>query len=287
MQAAAHCGTRPAGRLKERLMPSSAHLPCRALLALSLACAGGAAQAQAFDAVRLFAVPRGDGEGLVGLAVIAGHEYLGSDERKTLVLPGLSYQWKNGWFAGTGNGIGYKFASPDDMQYGLRVTLDLGRDENDAVALAGMGDIDMRPEVGAFFNYFITPEWFLTTSFRYGAGNDRNGSQTDIGIGWSSQLAPQWRGALGVGATYVNSKYMEAFYGVTAAQSASSGYAVYTPGAGWRDLRGTASLTYFFDADWSLTGAVTVRALQGDVKRSPIVKEDTPVSGVAALNYSF
>jgi MipA family protein len=272
------------GCMKVTPMTLSAPPLSRTLLALSLACAGGAAHAQAFDAVRLFAVPRGDGQGLAGLAVIAGHEYLGSDERKTLVLPGLSYQWKNGWFAGTGNGIGYKFASPDDMQYGLRVTLDLGRDENDAVALAGMGDIDMRPEVGAFFNYFITPEWFLTTSFRYGAGN---GSQTDIGIGWSSQLAPQWRGALGVGATYVNSKYMEAFYGVTAAQSASSGYAVYTPGAGWRDLRGTASLTYFFDADWSLTGAVTVRALQGDVKRSPIVKEDTPVSGVAALNYSF
>jgi outer membrane scaffolding protein for murein synthesis (MipA/OmpV family) len=259
----------------------------RLWLALPLACASLAVQAQAFDAVRLYAVPLGDGQGLAGLAVIAGHEYLGSDERKTLVLPAISYQWKNGWFAGAGNGIGYKFASPTNMQYGLRVTLDLGRDESDARALAGMGDIDLRPEFGGFFNYFITDEWFLTTSFRYGAGNDRDGSQTDIGIGWSTQLAPQWRGALGVAATYVNSKYMQAFYGVTAQQSASSGYAVYTPGAGWRDIRGNASLTYFFNAEWSLTGALTVRSLQGDVKRSPIVTEETPVAGLLALNYSF
>ena len=97
-----------------------------------MACAGGAAQAQAFDAVRLFAVPAGDGEGLAGLAVIAGHEYLGSDERKTMVLPALSYQWKNGWFAGTGNGVGYKFDSPPTMQYGLARDVDLGRDESDA-----------------------------------------------------------------------------------------------------------------------------------------------------------
>jgi outer membrane scaffolding protein for murein synthesis (MipA/OmpV family) len=62
---------------------------------------------------------------------------------------------------------------------------------------------------------------------------------------------------------------------------------VYTPGAGWRDIRGTASLTYFFDAHWSLTGALTVRSLQGDVTRSPIVTEDTPVAGVLALSYSF
>ncbi|MGL6112075.1 MAG: MipA/OmpV family protein [Rubrivivax sp.] len=261
--------------------------PRRALLSLCLACAGGAAQAQAFDAVRLFSVPAGDGQGLAGVAVIAGHEYLGSDERKTLVLPALSYQWKNGWFAGTGNGVGYKFHSPETMQYGLRVTLDLGRDANDAAALAGMGDIDMSPEVGGFFNYFITPEWFLTSSFRYGAGNDHDGSQTDFGIGWSKQLAPQWRGALGVAATYVNSKYMQAFYGVTPQQSATSGYPVYAPGAGLRDVRGTASLTYFFNAEWSLTAAATVRALQGEVKASPIVTEDLPVSGILALGYTF
>lgn len=269
-------------------MPTTPHLALRrSLLALFMACASSAAQAQAFDAVRLFAVPTGDGQGLAGLAVIAGHEYLGSDERKTLVLPALSYQWKNGWFAGTGNGVGYKFHSPPSMQYGLRVTVDLGRDADDAVALTGMGDIDVRPEVGGFFNYFITNEWFLTSSFRYGAGNDRDASQTDVGIGWSSQLAPKWRGALGLAATYVNSKYMQAFYGVTAEQSAGSGYAVYTPGAGWRDVRGTVSVTHFFNPEWSLTAALTLRSLQGQVKASPIVTEDMPLSGVLALGYTF
>lgn len=259
----------------------------RTLLALALAVAGGAAQGQAFDTVRLFAVPAGDGQGLTGLAVVAGHRYLGSDERKTLVLPALSYQWKNGWFAGTGNGVGYKFHSRPDRQYGLRVTVDLGRDAGDAVALTGMGDIDVSPEVGGFFNYFISPEWFLTSSFRYGAGNDHDGSQTDIGIGWSAQLAPRWRSAFGVAATYVNGKYMQAYYGVTPEQSATSAYAVYTPGAGWRDVRGTASLTHFFDPAWSLTAAVTLRALQGVAKGSPIVREDRPVSGILAVGYTF
>lgn len=269
------------------LAPFAPSIHRRALAMLSLACAAGAAQAQAFDAVRLYAVPLEEGAGLAGLAVIAGHEYLGSNERKTIVLPVLSYQWGNGLFAGTGNGIGYKFPSSPDMQYGVRVTLDLGRNDSASPVLRGMGDIDMRPEVGAFFNYFITSDWFLTTSFRYGAGNDRDGAQTDIGLGWSSQLAPQWRGALGVAATYVNRGYMQAFYGVSSAQSASSGYAPYAPGAGWRDVRANAALTYSFNADWSMTGAVTVRSLQGDVKRSPIVNENTPVAGLLSLNYSF
>ncbi len=134
--------------------------------------------------------------------MIAGHEYLGSDERKTLVLPALSYQWKNGWFAGTGNGIGYKFHRRRHAVR-LRVTLDLGRDE-DAAALAGMGDIDVRPEFGGFFNYFITNEWFLTTSFRYARATTATARRPTCGGGWSStDRAAVARGALGVAATDV------------------------------------------------------------------------------------
>ncbi len=259
----------------------------RVLLGAGLALAAQAAQAQAFDAVRLFAIPAGEGQGILGAAVIAGHEYLGSSETKVRVLPALDYQWKNGWFIGTGNGIGYQFPSPSNMQYGLRVTVDGGRSDNDAPALFGMGAVPVRPEIGAFLNLLITDEWFLTSSFRYGAGQDRDGVQVDLGAGYAVQLAPKWRLGLGVGATYVNSDFMQAFYGVTAEQAAATGYAVYTPGAGWRDLRGNATLTWFFDASWSLTASVQVRSLQGGPKNSPIVDETTPVSGVLALGYKF
>src|SRR5450631_1532480 len=136
------------------------------ILAISLAAASHWAQAQAFDAVRLFGTPTGDGEGSVGAAVIAGHQYMGSDERRTIVLPVLDYRWKNGWFAGTTNGVGYLFDSAPNVQYGVRLTVDLGRGEGRSTVLAGMGDISARPEIGAFFNYLPTREVFLTSSLR-------------------------------------------------------------------------------------------------------------------------
>ena len=261
--------------------------PRHLLIASMLAAASPFVQAQAFDAVRLFGVPSGDGQGLAGLALIAGHEYLGSDERKLMAFPILDYQWKNGWFAGTSNGVGYQFASPANMQYGLRVTADLGRRESASSALAGVGNIDAAAEVGGFFNYFITPDWFLTSSFRYGAGNDHDGAQVDVGAGYATQLSAQWRVAVGLAGTYVNADFMQAFYGITPAQSATSGYAVYTPGAGWRDIRGNASVTYIFNNEWSATAALTLRSLQGGATRSPLVREDMPLVGVLAVNYSF
>jgi outer membrane scaffolding protein for murein synthesis (MipA/OmpV family) len=260
---------------------------CKPALALSLVVACQWAQAQAFDAVRLYGVPEGDSAGIVGVVVLATPQYLGSNERRLQVLPTLDYQWKNGWFAGFTNGIGYEFQSRPDMQYGFRVTADIGRQESRSHELDGMGSVQPRPEAGLFFNYLPTPELFFTSSLRYGAGNDHNGMQIDLGAGYAKQFAPQWRAVVGVAATYVNSDYMQSYFGVTPQQSAASGYAIYTPGAGFRDVRLNASLTYFIDRKWSVTGALTVSSLQGDARTSPIVFETTPVSGLVALSYSF
>jgi len=257
------------------------------ILAISLAAACHWAQAQAFDAVRLFGKPTGDGEGSVGAAVVAAHQYMGSDERRTMLLPVLDYRWTNGWFVGTSNGLGYLFDSAPNVQYGLRLTADFGRSESRSTVLAGMGDISARPEVGAFFNYFPTREAFLTSSLRYGAGNDRKGLQFDLGAGYAVQLAPQWRAAAGVAATFANREMMQEFFGVTAAQAVSSANAPYTPGAGVRDVRANVSLNYFINPVWTLTGALTVSALQGDARNSPLVRERTSTNGVLALSYRF
>ncbi|MEO7851691.1 MAG: MipA/OmpV family protein [Rubrivivax sp.] len=257
------------------------------LIASLLALASPFVMAQAFDAVRLYGVPVGDGAGLAGVALIAGHEYLGSDERKLRAYPVLDYQWKNGWFAGTSNGVGYQFATPEKYQVGLRLTADLGRRESASNALAGVGNIDAAAEIGGFANFFITPEWFLTSSVRYGSGNDHNGVQVDVGAGYSTQLAARWRGAVGIAGTYVNADYTQAFYGISSAQQMTSGYGTYIPGAGWRDIRGNASLTWFFADDWSATVGLSVRALQTKVTGSPLVTEDTPIVGLLAVSYSF
>ena len=121
----------------------------------------------------------------------------------------------------------------------------------------------------------------------YGAGNDHNGMQVDLGAGFTTPLAEQLRGTVGVAATYVNGAYMQAYYGVTPQQSASSGYPVYSVGAGWRDVRLNASLVYAIDARWSLTGALTVASLQSEARDSPIVFEPTAVTALVALSYGF
>lgn len=263
-----------------RLIPSAALLAC-------LGTASPAAFAQAFDVVRNFGAAPGEDGRWVGLAFIAGREYQGSNEARNLLLPQLEFQWANGWFAGTSNGIGYNFSKDRGIDYGLRLTADFGRKESRSPALRGMGDIDPRAEAGAFFNYPVNSDFVLTSSLRYGAGDSSNGALLNLGGTYSTAIAPNWRLGAGVSGTLANQAYMQSFFGVTSAQSATSGYAPYRPSSGLRDLRASVSLTYLMSPRMVLTGGLSHVSLMGDAKDSPLTAQSNWFSGVVALTYGF
>ena len=243
--------------------------------------------AQSFDAVRLFGAAPGKDGGRTGLAVIAGHEYQGSDQSRALAVPLMEYQWANGWFAGSSNGVGFNFSRARNMQYGARLTANFGRDEGSAKALRGMGSIDPRAEIGGFFNYLLSREIALTSSLRYGSGQDSNGLLADLGAGYSTEIAGNLRLGLGLGLTVANAAYMQSYFGVTAAQGTLSGYAPYHPEAGLRDVRTSLSLTYRINPQWSATAAVSASKLSAAATDSPVVRQSSSTTGLMALSYSF
>jgi outer membrane protein len=259
----------------------------KATLLASMAFAGHSAFAQAFDAARIYgAIPDRDG-GAIGLGVFGGQKYLGAKETRVMAVPVIDYQWSNGFFAGTGNGVGMNFSRSPQVSYGLRLTADFGRDEDLSPTLNGMGDIKARPEFGGFLNYSIDRSFVLTSSLRYGAGNDRKDMQVDLGAVYSTMLAPQWRVGVGAAITLVNADYMQTHFGVSTAQAARSGHAVYSPGSGLRDARANLSLTYAINKRAAITTALSARALQGDAKDSPLTRKANSIGGGVVGTYLF
>jgi len=245
------------------------------------------AHAQLFDAVRLAPLPPGQDGGRLGLAVVSGTQYRGSDERRTQVFPAIDYQWHNGWFAGVANGIGYNASRRPELQYGARLTADFGRDESRSEALRGMGSIDPQAELGLFFNRLWAPGWGLTSSLRQGSGNQRQGVVLDLGGFHSLPLGPRSRLGLGAGVHWVNADYMQEYFGVTAAQAARTGYAVSLPGAGWRNVNVNLGLTHRLDARTLLVAGLTRSTLLGAARDSVLTRESSSTSGVLALSYAF
>jgi MipA family protein len=258
----------------------------KSFLPLSLCLLGSLASAQSFDAVRLFSPAKGNGSGSVGLMVLAGREYMGSDERRNLVLPAVNYRWKNGWFAGTGNGVGYLFDSAPQVQYGLRLTADLGRRSVRSAVLNGLPNIKPSPELGGFFNLFLSREVFFTSSLRLGSGRENRGAVFDFGANYAAMVSPQFRLGLGVATSVVNRSYMQSYFGVAGAQ-ATADRAAFDARAGVRDVRVSGSLSYFVNADWTAMAGLSATSLQGDAHRSPLTKDRSPISAFLMVLRDF
>ena len=243
------------------------------------------AHAQAFGFYRSPALPGMTQGGSAGFAVVGGRQYLGSNESRTMLVPTFDYQWANGVCVGVGNGLGINLSRNPQSSYGLRLTADFGRDEKRSAALAGMGDIRARPEIGGFANFRVADGWELASSIRYGAGNDRKGLVVDLGLNMSHALSPSLRFNAGVATAWANRA--QSYFGVNALQAANSGYTVFNPSAGLRDIRFGVALNYTIAPNWSLTGGVSLNRLLGDAKDSPIVRDRSSVSGVVSTSYRF
>lgn len=272
----------PSATRKDKIMKVTGHL----LSALLLVGLGNLAHAQS-EFYRRVTPPGAAEGGIAGAAVLVGREYQGSDEVRVRLLPSIEYQWANGFFAGGLNGVGYNASSSPDKAYGVRITPDFGRKERRSAVLEGLGDIDPRPEIGAFYNFSPARQVTFSSSLRYGSGNSRKGLLVDVGASWSTSVTPALRVATTLATTWANGEHLQEYFGITAAQSTRSGLAAYSPSGGLKDVRLGVSLFYRLTPEWSLTGAVSHSELVGDARHSPIVREKGTVTGVLAVGYSF
>jgi outer membrane scaffolding protein for murein synthesis (MipA/OmpV family) len=229
-------------------------------------------------------VPAGDGGRVsVGTGVSNDASFGGSNNRRLDVS--AEYQWANGLSVGT-NGLTFAIERNPQFQYGVGLGYDMGR-KADGGSLVGMGDVPGHLIVGGFFNYGLTRDFNLTSALRVGSGEGGKGAVLDLGAVYRMQLAPQWRLGFGVTTVWANRDYMQSFYGVTDAQSASSGNATYAPGAGFREVGANAALTYQINRELSATFAMTATSLVGDARNSPLVRNADSATGQIGLSYRF
>jgi len=245
------------------------------------------ASAQIFSTVQLNAAPPGQSGGMLGVAAISTPEYQGSSKNRKLLVPVVDYQWANGWFAGGSNGLGYNFSDDPVINFGVRMTGDIGRKEKRAKLLLGLGDIDARPEVGAFFTFNPDANTFFGSSVRYGAGNDKKGMLFDLSAGFTEVWNKNLRAGASLGASYANDNYMQSFFGINPTQASRASHKIYTPKAGLRNTYVSAFVSYMIDDRTSLNLIVTSDRLAGDTKSSPLSEKTRTSSVVGAFTYHF
>jgi len=277
------------------------------LFALVLAVSGSAASAQTPTTNPM---PDGSRDMYAGLGVVSAPRYEGADRRKTSALPVLQVQWSNGIFV-SGMSAGMHLSNSPTVEYGPLLAIHprrtesgfggrVGGVEGSTLApstvrtydsrnpLAGMEEIKARPEAGAFFNYYLAPEWRLTSSVLAGAGNDRNGVRGEFGIQrLALQLGAHHTVSVTAAVSFVNRAYQQNYFGVTPAQAMASGNRVYHPDGGVKDVRIGARWNWALSPSWMLTSSLQATRLAGDAKDSPLVQRPTNLTVSTAFAYRF
>lgn len=248
-------------------------------LATGMACAASVALA-ADPGERPAAAPIA-WEGALGLITQYRPEYQGADRQTFKVTPALFLRY--GRLTVT-NASGFVTRRADDVQRGLaldvvrnehlRVNLalrfDAGRSESSSGALAGQGDI--KATVRARLNLSLkgAGDWRIGGSLNTDLLGHKGGSGAEISGGWEHRLDPDTVVLANASVSIADARYMQTYFGVSAAQSALSGYPAYTPGSGLHDATLNFGLRHDFGRSWAVLAGAGASRLLGPAANSPL-----------------
>ena len=100
---------------------------------------------------------------------------------------------------------------------------------------------------------------------------NHDGTLLIVGAGYSYGQHTDVNWNLKATMTFVNTNYMDTYFGVTSAQSSRSGITAYNTKGGLKDLAINSIISRDFDRHWSLKGVVGYKRLLGDADASPLV----------------
>jgi outer membrane scaffolding protein for murein synthesis (MipA/OmpV family) len=231
-------------------------------------------------------------EGALGLLLERKPAFSGSSEMK--LKPNLAgfVRWDRITITGAGGfttrvqddverGIDAEIVRRGKLKMNLSLRFDGGRDESNSGQLAGVGDVKptVRARLGARWDF--APRWQLSVAASGDILGKNGGMTTTAGLSHTLPIDARQRVIFGVGITAGNARYMQTWYGITPEQSAASGYPVYQPGTGLRDIGVTATWRIDFDRDWAGFAGVAQGYLLGPAADSPLAlkRSGTVISG--------
>lgn len=223
----------------------------------------------------------------VGGGVAYGTAYEGSDKYTVIPIPHVSVDYEDGlFFASPFDGIGSYPIRGDDYKVGASVGFAFGRSEDDDKKnLRGMGDIDMSPTANLMGEYDIFGP--VKISGKLSRGNDDYGMTAEADIGTMFPVADDLMIMGKVGTKWADEDNMKTYFGVSPTQSARSGYARYTPEAGFKSVGVTVGAFYNISESWDAMLMVNGDYLIGDAAESPLVKQEFQPMTMMSVSYKF
>jgi outer membrane scaffolding protein for murein synthesis (MipA/OmpV family) len=228
----------------------------------------------------------------IGFGVGVAPEYKGSDHHRAFPLLVADYQNANGFFASSYRGLGYVTAV-DGVKVSAALQYAPGRNKSNlpgyfrSDSLKGMGQIDdsLVANLGAAVD--LAGYATFSANTQLALSNRERGNSYQFGLSKMIYQSASDQVTLKADTEYGDRRHVQTFYGVTAAQSATSGFRPFTAKAGFEQATLGVAWNHVIDKSWSVYTMAGVSRQLGDAANSPLTKSKTSPALISAVNYRF
>jgi outer membrane scaffolding protein for murein synthesis (MipA/OmpV family) len=239
---------------------------------------------------KLFRPDAPDWRAVAGVGAEYQPLYDGAQPYRVIGGPVIHIRYKDTYFFSVGEGLGWNFVRGENYRVGVSLSYDLGRRESeDYTHLHGMGDIARAPVIKVFGSYVISKEFplVLRTDVRqYIGGSDGvvGDLQAYMPLPGSSEKLIMFAGP---SISFASRLYQQTTFGVSPAQSESSGYPVYEAHAGSNAMGLGFSASLFLTKHWILNTDMAINRLIGSSGESPFIQRKTQSAIALSCEYMW
>lgn len=237
-------------------------------------------------------------EGAVGLIVRYAPAYGGADEHSLRASPAGFLRYGRITLSGSGGfttrrdtdverGLSADLIDRDELRLSLSGRWTSGRKESASPRLAGLGDIEGTLLARVRLHWTPDGPWRYSLGVNADLLGHGSGWIADLGAARHWSLGPQTKLQLAAALTFGSDTYLQSWYGITPDQALRTGYAIYAPGNGFRDLGVSLTLRHEFSRHWGSYVDAGASVHIGAARRSPLVLEPLGWSVGGGLVYRF
>lgn len=218
--------------------------------------------------------------------------YFGSNSYRHVLAPDFAIASSAGYFASLWDGIGYRFASASGLFGSAALGYDFGRTDHNRTGLPGsdhlrgMGNIDGSARTRLMLGYAPTPRLSFSGTLDMPLAHGR-GMFGRASTQYLVYDAPHDDVSIHAGLIIGSGQYNRTYFGVSAEQSARSGFAQYTLDGGPFAAEAGIAWQHRFDRHWMLMNSLTVSSLVGKAAHSPIVERRLSVMALSGFRFTF
>ena len=207
----------------------------------------------------------------IGIGPVFRPDYFGSDDYEVNVDPQLFVRFRNFQFFDD-DGADFALFGFSNFQFGPSVRLVGDRDEDENIALTGLGRVGETLELGGFAATTFVNRYAVRAKVRRGVATGHRGLIIDAQATALLFRVGRFSSSVSAQASWIGDSYADAYFSVTPEQSLASGLPEFDARAGFRNLGGSFNGYVNIGKQWSLNPYVSYDLIIGNIQDTPIIE---------------